>query len=77
MPCLMCKLAVGAYAIDLRTEFLEFIIIVGHIDQFRRTHKCEVCRIEEENGPFALEIGIGHFLKFPSTKASTENWGIS
>lgn len=63
VPCLVDEVGVGADRVDLHAEFLEFGIFVGHILQLGRTYEGEVCGIEEEDGPLAEYILVGHSLE--------------
>jgi len=56
----MYKVRVCAYRINLYTHGLELVVFFCNIYQFGRTYKRKVCRIEEENGPFAFYIFVSH-----------------
>ncbi len=58
MPCLMHKLAVGTYGINLHTHFFELLIFGGKILELRRANECKVCRIEEEYCPLPFDVFV-------------------
>ena len=64
MPCFVYKVRVCTYGIYFDTHFLKFAVLVSHIDQFGRTNKSEVGRIEENHGPFAFQVCVCDFFEF-------------
>lgn len=63
MPCLMYEVGVCAYGVNLYTHCLELVVFFCNINQFGRTYKRKVCRIEEENSPFAFYVFVGYCLE--------------
>ena len=63
MPCFVYKVRVCTYGIYFDTHFLKFAVLVSHIDQFGRTYERKVGRIEEKDGPFALDIFATYCLE--------------
>ena len=64
----MYKVRVCAYRVDLHTHGLKLFVLFSHIDQFGRTNKSEVGRIEEEDSPFTLYIFVGYCFELTVLK---------
>ena len=63
MPGFVDEMGVGADRVDLHTEFLECLILLGHVFQLGGAYKGEVGRVEKEDGPFAEDIFVGDGLE--------------
>jgi len=59
VPSLVAEMRVGRDRVDFNAELLESGIVVGEVFELRRADEGEVGWIEEENGPLALEVGVG------------------
>ena len=64
VPCLVDKMGIGRYRIDLTADGLELLVLVSQILQFGGTYKGKVRRIEEEHAPFAKNVFLAYKLKF-------------
>lgn len=63
MPCLVNEVRIRAHGIDLDAHGLELVIFVRQISEFRRTDEGKISGIEEENGPFAFDVGVRNGLE--------------
>ena len=63
MPSLVRKVSVRRNGVDLNAQFLEFSIVVGEVFELSRAHEGEVGRVEEDDGPMALQIRIRNLLE--------------
>jgi hypothetical protein len=52
-------MGVGTHRVNFHSHFLELRVFVRHISQFGRTHKGEVRRIKEEDGPLSPQLVLG------------------
>ena len=59
VPSLVCEVRVRRDRVDLDAEPLQFSVMIGEIAEFGRANEGEVGRIEEEDRPFALDVGFG------------------
>ncbi|MPM79922.1 hypothetical protein SDC9_126965 [bioreactor metagenome] len=59
-PGLVREVGVGRDRIDFDAQLLEFGVQIGHVAEFGRADEGEVGRVEEEDRPLALQVGIGH-----------------
>jgi hypothetical protein len=50
---------VGRYGVDLDAQRLEGRVVVGQVAQLGRADEGEVGRVEEHDGPLALEVVLG------------------
>jgi hypothetical protein len=66
------KVRVGRDAVDFDAQPLEFGVVVGQIAQFGRADESEVCRVEEDDRPFAAQVGVGDGNEL----ASMESGGV-
>ena len=58
MPCLVDEVGVAGDTENLAAKLLELCILVLQIGKLRRADEREVCGIEEEHAPLALEIRL-------------------
>ncbi|MNP11854.1 hypothetical protein D3C76_1040630 [compost metagenome] len=61
VPGFVGEVGVGRHAVDFYTQILELGVVVGQVAQLGRADEGEVGRVEEYDGPFALEVGFRHF----------------
>jgi len=59
----VAEVGVGRDREDLDAQALQRRIGVSQIFQLRRADEGEIGRIEEEDGPFALYVGVGDVAK--------------
>ena len=64
VPCLVDKMGIGRYRIDLTADGLELVVLVSQILQLGGTYKGKVRRIEEEHAPLSQNIFLAYKLKF-------------
>ena len=77
----MHEVRITRYGINFATRFLELIVLICQILQFRRAHKREICGIEEEYTPLPEDIFLAYGLKtvimIPSTLKSPISFPIN
>ena len=61
MPGLVGEMGVGGHGVDFDAQLLELGVVVSHVAQLGRADEGEVGRVEEEDGPLALQVGFGDF----------------
>lgn len=66
VPCFVHEVRVCTYRIYFYAHCLELVIFLGDVHQFGRAYEGKVCRIEEENGPFAFYVFVGYRLSIPN-----------
>ncbi len=54
----MDKLCIRAHGNNFSPRFLELFILLCQSTKLCRSDKCEICRIEEEYGPFAILLEL-------------------
>lgn len=54
------EVCVRGYGIDFNAALLKLFVVLGEIFEFGRADEREICRIEEDDGPLAVEIGFGN-----------------
>ena len=59
MPGLVREVRVGRNAVDFNAQALEITIGIGQVFQFGRADEGEIRRIEEHDGPLAMQVGFG------------------
>ena len=60
MPRLVGEVGVGRDRVDLDAQALELGVAVSQVAQLGGADEGEVGRIEEHDGPLALEVGVAH-----------------
>ena len=55
---------------DIDTDLLERLILVSQVTQFGRADEGEVSRVENDDRPFALQVGVGYRTKLAVVKSS-------
>lgn len=63
MPCLVHEVGVAGDRVDLASNFLELGVVAGQILKFSGAHEGEISRVEEEQGPVAEHISLGHLME--------------
>ena len=63
MPSLVHEVGVAGDGVDLATDFLELGVVLGQVFKLGGAHEGEVGRVEEEQGPVAEHIVLGHFVE--------------
>ena len=63
VPCLVNKVGIGGYRIDLTVCCLELIVDVCKILKLGGADKGEVCGVEEEYAPLAENVGLADGLE--------------
>lgn len=58
VPCLVYEVRVARYGVDLATCGLELVVLLGQILQLGGAYEREVGGVEEEDAPFAQNIGL-------------------
>ncbi len=59
MPRLVGEVLVGRHGVDLDAQLLEVGVVVGKVAELGGADEREVCRVEEDHGPLAPEVGVG------------------
>ena len=59
----MDKVGVAGDGVNFAADLLKFVIFVGEVLKFRRADKGKIRRVEEENGPFAEDVGLRYGFK--------------
>ena len=72
VPGLVREVRVGRDGVDLNAELLELFVVVGEVFELGRAHEREVGRVEEDDGPVTLEVGVGDGLEL----ALMEGFGL-
>ena len=72
MPGLVREVRVRGDGVDLNAEGLEFGVVFGEVFEFCRADEREVGRVEEDDGPVTLEVGVGDGLEL----ALMEGFGL-
>ena len=63
MPGLVHEVGVGGHGVHLAADLLELVVVRGEVLELGRAHEGEVGRVEEEQGPVAEHIVLGHFVE--------------
>ena len=63
LPGLVREVRIGGDGVDLNAELPELFVVFGEVFEFRRADEREVGRIEEDDGPVALQVSIGNLLE--------------
>ena len=64
VPRLVGEVGVAGNGIDFDAEALQLGVVFGHVFQLGRADEGKIRRIEQENGPFALDVFMGDGLEF-------------
>lgn len=59
----MHEMGVAGDGVDLASNFLELGVVTGQILKLSRAHKGEISGVEEEQGPVAEYISLGHLME--------------
>ena len=68
VPCLVYKMAVAGYAVNLAAGRLKLLIFICQVFQLRRANKGKIGRIKEKYRPFSHNIRFAHFPELPVRK---------
>src|SRR5690606_8749322 len=60
VPRLVREVRVGRDGEDLDAELLQLLVVVREVAELRRADEREVCGVEEEDRPLALDVLVGH-----------------
>ena len=63
MPCLMHKMRITGYTVDLASDPFKFFIFICQVFQLCGAHKREIRRIEEKYAPLSKHIRLGYCFK--------------
>ena len=63
MPGLVHEVGVAGDGVDLAADFLELGVVLGQVLKLGGAHEREVSRVEEEQGPVAEHIVLGHLVE--------------
>ena len=63
VPCLVHEVGVCAHREHLDAHLLQAVVFLGQVHQFGGANEGEVGRVEEEQGPLALQVFAAHCLE--------------
>ena len=70
MPGLVREVGVGGHRVDLDADFLEGRVFIRQVAQFGWADEGEVGRVENDDRPFAFQVGVGYGTKLAVVKSS-------
>nr|GEU28309.1 hypothetical protein [Tanacetum cinerariifolium] len=74
VPCLVCEMGVGRYAVHVHAQLGEFRLLLGQIFQFGWAHEGEVGWVEHQDGPLAFQGFVADFDEFTVNISGGIEW---
>jgi hypothetical protein len=69
VPGLVCEMRIRGYRVHFHADLLERLVFVSQVAQFGRADEGEVSRVEDDDRPFALQVGVGYGTKLAVVKS--------